>query len=245
MKQLLLILSLACSFSGIAQMSTEFGPGGGDRAGALILYGAGGLNNAIPYDKIRGTPYWNSDYMPALLYAPGNKLYGKFSSRVNFASREVEYITNKNEILSANPEQLSKVVFIDPKDSSKIITIFRNDLPAINLEFIKRNKKYYAQELNQGPFKLIKVNDKELLEQDSLFNTQKSYRLVDMLDYFIQRENKIEKIKKLNKEEVMQFLPKSESLEAWIKVNDIKFQREQDVVRLFEYYNQSTVQKEK
>jgi hypothetical protein len=229
MKLLLLILSLASSFSGTAQVSMEIAPSGTDRGGALMVYGSEGLNNAIPYDKIRGIAYWKTDFLPALLYAPGNKLYGKFSSRINLAVREVEYITKKNETISANPDQLSKVVFTDPNDSTKIITIFRNDIPEINLEFIKRNKKYYAQELNQGPFKLIKVNDKELRVQDSLFHTLKSYRFVDILDYFIQHENRIEKIKKLNREEVMHFLPKSETLDAWIKENDIKFHREEKI----------------
>jgi len=48
----------------------------------------------------------------------------------------------------------------------------------------------------------------------------------------------------LNREEVMHFLPKSETLDAWIKENNIKFNREEDVVRLFEYYNQSSGKKE-
>jgi len=244
MKLLLLILSLAGSYTGAAQLSWEIAPSGVDRGGAIMVYGSEGLNNKIPYEKIRGIAYWQIDFMPALLYAPGNKLYGKFSSRVNLAVREVEYISKKNENISANPDQLSKVVFTDPNDSTKIITIFRNDIPEINLEFIKRNKKYYAQELNQGPFKLIKVNDKELRVQDSLFHTLKSYSFVDVLDYFIQHGNRIEKIKKLNREEVMHFLPKSETLDAWIKENNIKFNREEDVVRLFEYYNQSSGKKE-
>ena len=238
MKLLLLILSLSSFFIGAAQVSMEIAPAGTASGGAIMVYGSEGLNKSIPYDKVRGIAYWKIDYMPAMLYASGNKLYGKFSSRVNLAVREVEYVNKKNEIISANPDQLSKVVFIDPNDSSKILTIFRNDIPEVNLEFIKRSKRYYAQELNQGPFKLIKVNEKELRIQDSLFNTLKSYRFVDVLDYFIQHQNRIEKIKKLNKEEIMRFLPKSETLDTWIKENDIKFHREEDVVRLFEYYNQ-------
>jgi hypothetical protein len=63
-------------------------------------------------------------------------------------------------------------------------------------------------------------------------------------DYFIQHENRIEKLKKLNRDEVMKYLPLPSSMDAWIKENNIRFNREEDVLRLLEYYNQATVKKE-
>jgi hypothetical protein len=244
MKNILIIFFLACYVSGFAQIWAEFGPGGGDRQGSLIVYNSQQLNNRIPYEKIKGIPYWKNDYMPALLYAPGNKLYGTFMTKINLATREVEYINKKGEVLSAFPDELTRVVFVDPKDSTKIISIFRNDLPEVNLQFIKRNKRYYVQELNQGPVKLLKVCDREVRTGDSMFRTLKSYYFVDIEDYFIQHQNKVEKLKKLNRDEVMKFLPQPPAIEGWIKENNIRFNREEDILRLLEYYNQATVKKE-
>ena len=244
MKNILPIMILACSLSADAQVSTGFGPGGGANGGCLIVYGAQELNNKVPYEIIKGIPYWKNDYLPAMLYAPGNKLYGTFWAKVNLASREVEYINKNEEILSAYPDELVKAVFVDPKDSTKIISIFRNDIAEVNLQFLNRNKRYYAQEMNQGPVKLLKVSDKELRVGDSMLRTLKRYYFVDVEDYFIQHENRIEKLKKLNRDEVMKYLPQPSSMDAWIKENNIRFNREEDVLRLLEYYNQATVKKE-
>jgi len=115
----------------------------------------------------------------------------------------------------------------------------------VNLQYLKRNKRYYVQELNQGPVKLLKVCDRELRTGDSMLRTMKSYYFVDGIDYFIQHENRIEKIKKLNREEVMKFLPQPPSIEAWIKESHISFTKEEDVLRLLEYYNQATVKMKK
>ncbi len=237
---LLLLITLMVSFSGIGQVNTSFGPGGGSRDGALIVYGSNELNNKIPYERIKGIPYWKNDYLPAQLYAPGNKLYGTFRARVNLATREVEYINGKDQTLAAFPSELAKVVFVSPDDSTKILSIFRNDLPEVNLQFMKRNKLYYVQEMNQGPVKLLKVTDRELRVGDSMLRTLKSYYFVDMEDYFIQHENRVEKLKKLNKEEVMKYLPQPPAIDDWIKQHKIQFNREQDVLRLLEYYNQAT-----
>lgn len=244
MKNILPIIFLACSLSAEAQISTGFGPSGAANGGSLIIYGAELLNNKLPYEIIKGIPYWRNDYLPALLYAPGNKLYGTFWTKVNLASREMEYINKNEEVLSADPDKLSKVVFLDQKDSTKILSIFRNDIAEVNLQFLSRNKRYYVQEMNQGPVKLLKVSDKEVRVGDSMLRTLKRYYFVDVEYYFIQHENRVEKLKKLNRDEVMKYLPLPSSMDAWIKENNIRFNREEDVLRLLEYYNQATVKKE-
>ncbi len=242
------ILTLLCFFTGIgasAQIWAEFGPGGGDRQGSLIVYNSQQLNNRVSYDKIKGIPYWNKDYMPAILFAPGNKKYGIFPTSVNLATREIEYINKNNQELAAFPDELVRAVFVDPNDTTKIISIFRNDLAEVNLQYIKRNKRYYVEERNQGPVKLLKVCDRELRTGDSMLRTLKSYYFVDNNDYFIQHENRIEKLKKLNRDEVMKFLPQPPAIEDWIKNNHISFTKEEDVIRLLEYYNQATVKVKK
>lgn len=243
MKYIMFALYLGFCINTEAQVSAQFGPGGGDRQGSLIVYGSENFNHKISYDKIKGIPYWRIDFMPALLYAPGNKLYGKFLASVNFATREVEYMNSKQEIVAAYPDELAKVVFVDPNDSTKIISIFRNDIAEVNLHFIKRNKRYYVQEMNQGPVKLLKVTDRELRMGDSMFRTMKSYYFADVEDYFIQHQTTIEKMKKLNENEVMQYLPQPPAIESWITENHIRFNKEEDVLRLLEYYNQATVKK--
>jgi hypothetical protein len=243
MKYFFLICFLNLFQGSSGQSSFDFAPGGDVSQGSIIFYGSDGLNK-IPYNTITGIPYWKNDFLPAKLYAPGNKLYGTFWCKINLATQEVEYISKNEEILAAYPDKVSKAVFVSLTDSNQITAIFKNDIGDINVHYLSRNKRYYVQEMNQGPVKLLKVGDRELRTGDSMFRTLKRYYFVDVDEYFIQNGIKIEKLRKLNKDEVMQRLPQSPELEAWIRENNIKFNREEDILKLLEYYNQKAVKKE-
>jgi hypothetical protein len=129
---------------------------------------------------------------------------------------------------------------VDSIDSSKIISIFRNDIGDINVQYIKQGKLYYVQELNQGPVKLLRITHRELKVGDSMFRTLKRYYFVDRYEYYLQHQNRIEKLKKLNKDEIMQFLPVTPELEAYLKKNNVSFKKEEDVLKLLEIYKQNS-----
>ncbi len=52
---------------------------------------------------------------------------------------------------------------------------------------------------------------------DSLFGTQKKYFFTDDVFYHIWYNEKIERIKKLNKDNVIKFLPSASAYAAWIR----------------------------
>jgi hypothetical protein len=77
-----------------------------------------------------------------------------------------------------------------------------------------------------------------------MFGTLKRYYFADRADYFIEHGNKIDKIKKLNKEEVLSLLPRGSALEAYVRQNKIKFAREEDLIKLLDEYNKITANKQ-
>ena len=218
----------------------DFTPSGQTRDGAVTFYGSESMNKKISYNNITGIPYWQNNYYPAYLYGPDNRKYGLTWIRVNLATHEIEYVNKKDEVEAAYTYEVSRVVIVDSIDSSKIISIFRNDIGDINVQYIKQGKLYYVQELNQGPVKLLRITHRELKVGDSMFRTLKRYYFVDRYEYYLQHQNRIEKLKKLNKDEIMQFLPVTPELEAYLKKNNVSFKKEEDVLKLLEIYKQNS-----
>jgi len=235
----LCLLLLVLVLSAEAQVTADFAPGGNAKDGTIIFYGSDNFNNRIAYEKIRGIPYWMNEYQPAHLYAPLNRRYANIIwVRVNLATNEVEFLTRDEQVLAAYPESVSRVVVVDRADSNRILTVFRNDISELNIAYPK-TIKHYVQELNQGPVKLLKVYNRQLKQADSLVIYKRFY-FVDQPDYFVQVNNRVSKLRRLDKDEIMQLIPQSPELDAYIRENKINFKKEKDLLKLFDFYNQKS-----
>jgi hypothetical protein len=217
----------------------DFAPSGQTRDGAIVFYGSEAFNKKIPYNTITGIPYWKNDYYPAFLYGPGGRKYGLTWIRVNLATHEVEFLAKNNEVQAAYTNDVTRAVVVDPTDSSKVLTIFRNDIGEVNVNYMKIGKQVYAQEMNPGPVKLLKVTHRELKVGDSMLRTMKRFYFSDRYDYFLQQGNRVEKLKKLDKEEILKYLPRTPELEAYLSSNKISFRKEEDVIAMLGVYRQN------
>jgi len=240
MKRIMVICLMHFGIIVSAQVTADIAPSGQTRDGSIVFYGSESFNKKISYNNITGIPYWKNDYYPAFLYGPDNRKFGLIWVRVNLATHEVEYVNKKEEVEAASRTEVSRVVVVDPNDSSKVVTIFRDDIGDINVEYIKQGKLYYVQELNQGPVKLLSITHRELKVGDSMFRTMKRYYFADRYDYYLQHMNRIEKLKKLNRDEIMEFLPRTPELEEYLKKNKVNFKKEEDVLKLLDIYNQKS-----
>lgn len=90
--------------------------------------------------------------------------------------------------------------------------------------------------LNKGDWKLLKYTKKELSSSDAGL-TQKKYSFRADHYYFLKHNQKVERIKKLDKEILLSYLPKSNAAKKWIDTNNTDFKKEQDVVAFLNYYN--------
>jgi hypothetical protein len=222
-----------------AQVMADFAPSGQTRDGSIVFYGSEAFNKKIPYNTITGIPYWKNDYFPAFLYGPGNRKYGLTWIRMNLATHEVEFLAKNDEVQAAYQNEVARVVVVDPVDSSKIITIFRNDIGEINVNYIKEGKLYYTQEMNPGPVKLLKITHRELKVGDSMLRTLKRFYFVDRFDYYLQLGNRVQKLKKLDKDELLKYIPRTPELETYLINNKVAFKKEEDVIRLLGVYRQN------
>lgn len=217
-----------------AQLMIEQGPSGSTRDGSLIVYGLTGSGNRLPYEKIKGSPFLFEDWKNATLYHSSGKSFGSYQAKLNLATHEVHYKDAKGQEL-ADDGSIAKIVFEESSVEGTRYIVYQNDIPEINVTF--NGSRKYAMELFNGEISLLKVCTRNVSQADSLFGTLKRYYFTDKNEYFLRGNKRVEKLKKLSEDEILQFIPKSSELQIWIKSNKLKLNKEEDAVKFMQYLN--------
>lgn len=226
-------------FVSAAQVLIEVGPVQNERDAfsSVIVYGSDGLSRNIPYSKVKGSAFWNNEWMSAEFYDRKNRKIGIFQAKVNLVAQEIHYLDSAKAEKAVPFGILSAVVFLKKDDSLGVISIFRAGINDIMKQ--THCKDCYVQELNQGHTKLMKITRRIVRETDSLFGTMKSYLFADDSEYFVQTGDQYNKIRKLEKNEFFAHIPGSSLYSEWIKEKKIKFKTESDYLVFLEYYNKT------
>lgn len=195
----------------------------------LTIYGG---DNTIPYSRITGSKFWQDEWQSAALYNNSNML-GIIPVRLNLVTSELHILRDNEDLVIT--DNITSVIFFKQNDTSISTSAFISHVPNLFLN----NKKLddFVQVLNYGNYQLLKYTKRQVSVGDSLFHTLKRYFFSDERYYFLKSGGKVERIKKLNKENVLVFLPSSSSFADWIKTNNIDFKRERDIIRFLNYYN--------
>jgi hypothetical protein len=220
-----------------AQVFVELGPvqNNRDAFSSVTVYGSNGLKQIVPYSEITGSAFWQDDWSKAYLYGQGDTFLGIYKARLNFVTNELHYLDRTGSERATLPGTLTKIVFMKNTDSTAIATVFRANIGDISKRASCR--KCFFQELNQGDVKLLKIANRVLKTKDSLFGTVKKFFFYDEVEYYLQYNEKFEKIKKLNKENLFLLLPNSSSYSSWINEQKLQFKKEKDFIYFINYYN--------
>jgi hypothetical protein len=68
----------------------------------------------------------------------------------------------------------------------------------------------------------------------------KRFYFADRFDYYLQQGNRVQKLKKLEKEEILKFLPNTPELQEYLSKNKVVFKKEEEVIRLLGVYRQNS-----
>jgi len=186
-------------------------------------------NVRLPYSRINGSPFWKDEFLPARIFTTTGKVYGS-PIRLNLVTSEIHFLKNGEEMVLID-ENIDKIVFSREHDSATFLA----NLSPLLLNNKKENG--YIQVLNAGNCQLLKYTKRIVSSADSLFRTQKRYFFTDEVTYFLRFSDKIEKVKRLNKENISKLLPSASSFDAWINENKIDFKKEDNIVRFLNHYN--------
>jgi hypothetical protein len=188
-------------------------------------------NVIIPYEQITGSQFWKDSIQYARLYGSAGS-FGVYPVRINFATNEI-YFTKGREELVLTDKLVTKIVVKLALDSA----VFIGQVPNLLL----KNKRIdaFVQVLTSGKYQLLKYVKRVVVSVETPSRTAKTYHFADEKFYFIKSQDKVEYIRKLNKENIFLFLPTSSNFQTWIKENDINLKKEADIIRFLNYYNKS------
>jgi hypothetical protein len=203
--------------------------------GTINIYGRGTLSNRIPYDKITGNAFWKAEWVTATLIGRNKKERWEQEVKLNMASHEIYYRKPNGDEEVVNVGLVKKVQFHQPNNPEEITAIFLNGIsePYVSEEPIKE----LLQVLNEGKYQLLKMENRKLLEGDSLFGTMKRYYFKNEVKYFLANNYIVSPLKKLNKESILQLAPAGKKEQEWLSQNKIDFKKEADIVSYFNQLN--------
>ena len=203
--------------------------------GTINIYGRGNLSQKVPYENIKGSPFWADEWKSATLY--GFRANEKWEQpiKLNLATHEI-YFKNKNgEELVINDGLVQKIIFHDTNDPAKVEAAFLYGLQPPFEGTTKTDD--FLQVLNYGNYQLLKQASRRVTEGDSLFGTLKKYFFTNETNYFISNKFMVRPLKKLNKDNCLQMIPAGKSSEEWITKNKIDLRKEADVVAFLNFVN--------
>lgn len=189
-------------------------------------------NTRIPFSRITGSPFYQDKWQNAALYQ-NSKLVGILLAKLNVVTGEIHILRNDKELVVE--DNITSILFFRENDSSIISSIFNSKVP--NLFLYNKKLDDFVQVLNFGNYQLLKYTKRIVSTGDSLFHTLKRYYFSDENYYFLKSGNRVERIKRLNKENVLTLLPSSSVFAEWIKSHHIDFKKEENIIRFLNYYN--------
>ena len=234
---LLLVGLFAGPFGIQAQSFLESSPVGTSMDGALIVYGSNNIGtNRIPYDRISGSPFWKNEYIQATVIDINNQVMGKAPVKLNLYTNEVYFLTPNGQERVINAGKARKIIFYKGDNEKEILAVFENNLPIVTENNPNAENPSFVQVLNNGDLQLLKHIKMMLVTADSLFGTMKRYYFSDQVLYYINNKfGQTTRIRKLNKDNIMETINPDNSVEGWLKQNPINFKKEEDIAIFFDY----------
>jgi hypothetical protein len=171
--------------------------------------------------EIEGNPYFNEDWKPAKVKLVNNKDYVASKARINFLSKQLEFI--ENDVILQVPLKATKKI-----DLQELSTLF---------ETSKNGVAYQRIELNG---KLIWKNVAcSLKDQYSYLAGKNSVLLNRVNSYFVGSD--VDDLKKigLNKKDLylLYSLSEKDSLEKFIKTEKLNISKEEDFFKVLQTFS--------
>lgn len=220
------------------EMSTVMNAAGNPVSDGLMVYGSESLKKNITYADIKGSPYLNDSFRMSILFDENKNVLARVKSRINFYNFNLHFINQHGQELVVGPELVRKIIYIDPYDEKKVIEEFSSEIEGINQKF---KKPVFVQVMSKGDTRLLKFMHRYLGTYDSLMGQFKRYMFITREDYYLQRQETVEPLRKLNKERVLAFTRHERELADFADQNRLDFRKEDDLVAILNHLDKITI----
>lgn len=175
-----------------------------------------------------GSPYFSKEFFDGSVTILKGKTYYGLQLKINFYSNEVVFLdTEGNEMVVAQP--VERVELNTPKGKK----IFRTGYNS----FDGHDNAVFYEVLDSGTISILKYTEVKFSERQPYPNARfvRTYR--DRTLYYTAKGTELQKAPKTNEEVCALFDKKKEEISFFIKKEQIKIKKEEDMIKLFQYCN--------
>lgn len=180
----------------------------------------------LSYDEIKGSPYYKKEFSLAKMaenFESAPARYNSFTDQIEFQKGDKNYVLPKESIFS-------NIIFLTTRE--KMVLLETND----------ENSGYFFELVGgkYGLYKKVKTKFVDIKKAANSFSEDKpAYFLNIDPFYYIKTEKGYIKQPKGSKDIIAQIPEKTEQLNAFFKSNKIKFNKEEDLIKLANFLNQN------
>ena len=187
----------------------------------------------ISYTDIEGTAFWKENWQKAYMYTRAGNIILLDKAKMNLYAGELHYISASGTELAVETSAVSKVVFMQTKDSSKLDAVF-----AVLDNYIDKTPAAFFRVFNSGNYQLLLLEQKKVkttpydpLQAKAISSFYSNY------NYALINNGKIFPLKDLDKTSLLSNLPLNTEYEIWLKEHKNKLNNKTDVVSFLNYVN--------
>lgn len=225
MKKITLIALLGISSFLFSQANTIGLTSGGGTREVFFKIKSEGAGRALNYDEIIGSPYLNKNFSIAKVAND----YEKAPVRYNTFNDEIEFQKNGTTLALPKEEKFSRIEIFSPK------------MTLVSLDTQDDLSGYFIELVNDktGLYKKIKTKFIDAVPAANSYATDRpaSFKTLDPVYYIKTESGYIKKPKKI-KEIAEAFPAKKDEIEKFVKSNNIKVNKEEDLIKLVKFLNQ-------
>lgn len=184
---------------------------------------------SVSDDDVAGSPFWKNDWNKAYVFLSSGKVIGFAQAKMNLKTDELYFLLANNFIEAADANNISKIIFVDKKDSSKTIAVFQK---------LNDEGAHFFQVLNAGKYQFLKKIIVNINKRDyNAFTGKDEYAYEQKTAYYILADRKLAKLELLNKQGLATIIHFSQTEDTWLEENKNKLKSEADWISFLNYYN--------
>ena len=181
----------------------------------------------LNYDDILGTPYPDKNFMKAKISGTTEE---QIPIRYNSYNDEIEFKKDDKVLALPKKTEYTRIEATSPK------------ITFVLLDTSDELSGYFYELVNgkNGLYKKIKTKFIDFIPAPNGYSSDKpaNFKTLDPV-YYIKTDKSFIKKPKNSKEIIEQFPDKKENLSAFFKSNKIKFDKEEDLIKLVTFLNQN------
>jgi len=187
------------------------------------------------YDPdISGSPFINTNWMPAKITLTKGKEIGPLLVKLNIESNELYFLDSNGKEMIAREGLIKKIDFINyySKDSTRYI--FKSGYPNID----KQNENYFYQVFTEGKIELLAKKFKYIRTVKDELSGEIIKDFVDgAITLYVYSFDNMQLFQPKIDFVLSLLIDKQEEISSFINANKINLKKTADLIKLFSYYN--------